>query len=110
MFFFNKNYKILTKYLSKNTLLLGVIKLKKKMTLSDLQIDETRNISNINCTPEIKKRFLDLGFTNGTKITPVLTSPAGNIRAYLIKDTVIAIRDEDSCNIYIEQIGTPLSL
>ena len=58
------------------------------MTLLDLKLDKIGTINNINCAPEIKKRFLDLGFIKSTKITPVLTSPAGNIRAYLIKDTL----------------------
>lgn len=71
------------------------------MTLLDLKLDKTGTINNINCTPEIKKRFLDLGFIKSTKITPVLTSPAGNIRAYLIKDTLIAVRDQDASNISI---------
>lgn len=69
------------------------------MTLLDLKLDKIGTIKNINCTPEIKKRFLDLGFIKNTKITPVLTSPAGNIRAYLIKDTLIAIRNQDAANI-----------
>ena len=69
------------------------------MTLFDLKLDKIGTINNINCAPEIKKRFLDLGFIKSTKITPVLTSPAGNIRAYLIKDTLIAIRNQDAANI-----------
>ena len=69
------------------------------MTLLDLKLDTIGTINNINCAPEIKKRFLDLGFIKSTKITPVLTSPAGNIRAYLIKDTLIAIRNQDAANI-----------
>jgi Fe2+ transport system protein FeoA len=69
------------------------------MTLLDLKLDKIGTINNINCAPEIKKRFLDLGFIKSTKITPVLTSPAGNIRAYLIKDTLIAIRNQDAANI-----------
>ena len=73
------------------------------MTLLDLKLDKIGTINNINCAPEIKKRFLDLGFIKSTKITPVLTSPAGNIRAYLIKDTLIAIRNQDAANITISQ-------
>lgn len=71
------------------------------MTLFDLKLNKIGKIYEIKCAPEIKKRFLDLGFIKGTKITPSLTSPAGNIRAYLIKDTLIAIRDEDAVNIYL---------
>ena len=50
----------------------------------------------------IKQRFIDLGFISGTKITPVLTSPSGNIRAYYIKDTLLAIRDDESKKINIK--------
>lgn len=71
------------------------------MTLLDLKLNEIGNISKINCLPEIKKRFLDLGFVKGTSIIPILTSPSGNIRAYLIKDTLIAIRDEDATEILV---------
>lgn len=69
------------------------------MTLLDLKLNHTGIINKINCASEIKKRFLDLGFIQNAKITPVLTSPAGNIRAYLIKDTLIAIRNQDATNI-----------
>lgn len=72
------------------------------MTLCDLKLDHIGNINEIKCIPEVKKRFLDLGFIKGTKIAPTLTSPAGNIRAYLIKDTLIAIRDEDAKKIYLQ--------
>ncbi len=71
------------------------------MTLNELKINETKHIQNINCNQEIQKRFIVLGFIKGSKITPVLTSPSGNIRAYSIKDTLIAIRDCDAINITI---------
>lgn len=72
------------------------------MTLNEVKLNVTKNIERINCIPEIKKRFIDLGFIKGSKITPILTSPSKNIRAYLIKDTVIAVRDVDSQNIIVK--------
>lgn len=72
------------------------------MTLNEVKLNVTKNIERINCIPEIKKRFIDLGFIKGSKITPILTSPSKNIRAYLIKDTVIAVRDIDSQNIIVK--------
>ena len=71
------------------------------MTLNELKLDEIGQIKELNCAPEIQKRFIVLGFIEGSKITPVLTSPSGNIRAYSIKDTLIAIRDCDAINITI---------
>jgi len=71
------------------------------MILKNLKLNSTGIIQEIKCSPEIKKRFIDLGFISGTEITPVLTSPSGNIRAYYIKSTLLAIRDQDSKNILI---------
>lgn len=71
------------------------------MTLDKLPLNQSGTIKNIKCSVEIKQRFTDLGFISGTKITPILTSPSGNIRAYNIKDTILAIRDADSVNIFL---------
>lgn len=72
------------------------------MTLNELKLNTTGQIKKINCSEEIQKRFIVLGFIEGSKITPVLNSPSGNIRAYSIKDTLIAIRDCDSAYIEIK--------
>lgn len=71
------------------------------MTLDKLNLNESGKIKKVNCSPEIKQRFIDLGFIQGCSIKPVLTSISGNIRAYYIKDTLLAIRDTDSSNITI---------
>ena len=71
------------------------------MTLDKLPLNQSGTIKNIKGSVEIKQRFTDLGFISGTKITPILTSPSGNIRAYNIKDTILAIRDTDSVNIFL---------
>lgn len=72
------------------------------MTLNELKLNDTGEIKKINCNEEIKRRFIILGFIEGSKIKPILTSPAGHIRAYSIKDTLIAIRDCDSIHIEIK--------
>lgn len=75
------------------------------MTLKNLELNAPAKILNINCTSQIKKRFIDLGFIKGSLITPVLTSPSGNIRAYYIKDTLLALRDSETQNITIEKMS-----
>lgn len=72
------------------------------MTLDKVELNITKNIEKIIFNSEISQRFTDLGFIHGSKITPILTSPSKNIRAYLIKDTVIAVRDIDSHNIIVK--------
>ena len=46
-------------------------------------------------------RLLDLGLIKGTKIKPVLISPAKDPRAYEFRGNLIAIREEDSSKIKI---------
>lgn len=49
----------------------------------------------------IKRRLLDLGLVKNACITPILISPSHGLKAYDIRGTLIAIRDEDSSLIYI---------
>ncbi|HZK43134.1 MAG TPA: FeoA family protein [Syntrophomonadaceae bacterium] len=43
-----------------------------------------------------RHRLLDLGFVPGTEVQTVRKSPAGNPIAYLIRGTVIALRNDDT--------------
>ena len=42
-----------------------------------------------------------MGLVKGTEITPILISPSGDPRAFLVRGTIIAIREEDAKNIKI---------
>lgn len=66
------------------------------MKLNELKINKTGKIFEINCEKDIKRRLLDLGMIKGTKITPVLISPSGDPKAFDIRGTLIAIREEDT--------------
>ena len=66
------------------------------MNLSELPLNITGIIKELNCNGNIRRRLLDLGLVNGTQITPVLKSPSGDPTAYEIRKTIIAIRKEDS--------------
>jgi len=74
--------------------------------LSNLKENEQAKIIGISreCRGEIRRRLLDLGFVINTKIQVDLTSPMKNPRAYLIRDTSIAIRNEQAKFILIEKI------
>jgi len=43
-----------------------------------------------------RRRLLDLGFVPGTTVLPNFSSPMNNPKAYLIRDTVIALRNEQA--------------
>ena len=70
------------------------------MTLMELKFNETAIINRINSNA--KRRLLDLGLSNGTKIKAVLNNLSGNLRAYEVRGTLIAIRNEDSKKIEIK--------
>ena len=52
---------------------------------------------------EISIRLNELGITKGTKITKMLNN--NGINAYYFKNTLIAIRNKDACNIIIGDIN-----
>ena len=74
--------------------------------LSNLEAHEKAKIIGISkeCRGEMRRRLLDLGFVNNTLINVDLTSPMQNPRAYLVRDTSIAIRNEQAKFILIEKL------
>lgn len=66
------------------------------MNLNELPLNTVGIINKINGKENIRRRLLDLGFINGTKITPIFKSPSGDPVAYEIRKTLIALRKEDS--------------
>ncbi len=65
-------------------------------TLNDLPLNTKGYIQKLNCTGNIRRRLLDLGFVEGSPITPILISPSKDPRAFSIRGTLIAIRKEDA--------------
>lgn len=64
--------------------------------LSELPLNKNGRIKEINCEEGIKRRLLDLGLVKGTNIVPVLVSPSKDPRAFLVRGSIIAIREEDA--------------
>ena len=65
-------------------------------TLNDLLLNQKGYIKKLECDGNIRRRLLDLGFVEGATIIPVLDSPLHNPRAFFIRGTLIAIRNEDA--------------
>lgn len=66
------------------------------MNLYELPLNAIGVVDELNCKGNIRRRLLDLGIVNGTKITPVFKSPSGDPTAYEIRKTLIALRKVDS--------------
>ena len=68
----------------------------KNTSLDKLEINKCGTISDLNCKGDLRRRLLDLGLVNGTKIKAIFKSPIGNPIAYEVRGTTIALRKEDS--------------
>lgn len=73
--------------------------------LSSLKENETAKIIGISkeSRGENRRRLLDLGFVKGAEIGIDLTNPLGEPSAYLIKGTVIALRNNQASKILIKK-------
>lgn len=71
--------------------------------LTKLNYLESGEICSISDNLEIKRRLLDIGFTKGSKIMPILISPFNGPIAYKIKNTTIALRKNDALGILVKR-------
>lgn len=74
------------------------------VSLLKLPNKEKGKIKEINIEGPIKNRLLDLGLIDGTIIEKVHQSPFGDPIAYLVRGTVIALREEISSMILVEEV------
>ena len=74
---------------------------KKVINLNQLPLNENGIIEEVECDGNIKRRLLDLGLVKGTNIIPVIVSPSKDPRAFQVRGSIIAIREEDALNIKI---------
>lgn len=77
------------------------------MKLSELKYGQIALIKGIEreYRGESRRRLLDLGFVPGTVVVIQNISPLGNPVAYCLRDTLIALRKEQSDQVIIEVIG-----
>lgn len=74
----------------------------KKTRLYDLNPGESAIIAGLDNCDGMRRRLIDLGFAPQSKVSCVLKAPLGDPKAFMIKNTIIALREEDSKNIYLE--------
>ena len=69
--------------------------------LNTVSINNSVYIYSINCKETIKRRLLDLGLCNKTKITPIFKGFLGDPTAYTVRGSTIALREDDSKDILV---------
>ena len=73
------------------------------MTLNMLKTGKSATVTGIKNRDAERRRLSDLGILPGTKVENVMGSPLGDPVAYRIRNSVVALRREQSELIEIEE-------
>ncbi|MBR2387301.1 MAG: ferrous iron transport protein A [Clostridia bacterium] len=71
------------------------------LTLDNLSVNRCGRVAGLLSGGAMRRRMIDLGIVEGTKIECVGRSPSGDPSAYMIRGAVIAIRKRDAKNILL---------
>lgn len=82
-----------------------VVDLSNACRLSELSLGESSHVLQLSPTlrGRERRRLLDLGILPGTKIKSLLLGPGGSPTGYQIRGTLVALRKEQTDQIYIEK-------
>ncbi len=71
--------------------------------LSDLPDQNSAEVVELDqaCQGFSRRRLMDLGFTEGAQIKPVLRTFAGDPRAYEVRGTLIALRNDQAAHVLV---------
>lgn len=67
--------------------------------LCALRPGEAARVARLEIAPGMRRRLLDLGFTEGTKVRCLFAAPGGDPKAYWVRGAIIALRREDAARI-----------
>ena len=76
----------------------------RKNTLNELKKGDKAIIKNIEIEGSMKRRLLDIGLIKNSVVECILESPLKDPKAYWIRGTLIAIRNNDAKKIFIEGV------
>lgn len=69
--------------------------MKEIQTLCDLAPGESAVVESLSIGGSMRRRLLDIGLIEGTRVECVGTAPSGDPAAYRIRGAVVALRRED---------------
>ena len=71
-------------------------------TLNNIKIGKKARVRLVATNEYLRQRLYDIGLIEGSVVRVLHSSPAGDPRAYLVRDSVIALRNCDTEKIYAE--------
>lgn len=72
-------------------------------TLYEVSLYKQVNVSDVQHVSLMKRRLFDLGFMKGSVVIPVLNSTKGDMCAYFVKGSIVALRKEDALKIIVSE-------
>ncbi len=75
----------------------------KKLTLDQVPVGQECFMESMDLNGVMRRRLQDLGLIPGTKVVPERKSPGNGPTAYRLRESVYALRQEDSCRIYVTE-------
>lgn len=70
-------------------------------TLDRIMPGQYGRVLSLSTAQPMRRRLLDIGFTDGTQVLCVMRSPLGDPTAYLVRGTLIALRREEAGTVNI---------
>lgn len=74
--------------------------------LCDLAPGQAGRVWGLTTSGPMRRRLMELGLVEGTRVSCAFASPGGDPAAYEIRGTLIALRREDCAGVLLEE-GTP---
>ncbi|WP_458412326.1 FeoA family protein [Schinkia sp. CFF1] len=75
------------------------------VALSQCENGDTAVIESISIQGILRRRLLDLGFIKGAHVDVLQKSPLGDPAAYRVNNTTIALRREESSQIFVKKLS-----
>lgn len=84
--------------------------MREERSLPSLQKGQRGRVAGISdrTEPSLRRRLMELGLVEGTWVTCVGKSPAGDPVAYRIRGAVIALRGTDAAGVELDRIESEL--
>ena len=71
-------------------------------TLREAQVGSTVRVKKLNCEGALKRRLMDMGFTNGCEVYVRKVAPLGDPVEVTIRGYELSVRKDDAENIEVE--------
>ncbi len=72
-------------------------------SLQNLRPGETAAVKSLNSCGALRRRLLDMGLVEGTKVECLGISPGGDPKAFLVRGAMLAIRSGDCRDIIVNK-------